>query len=791
MRRAPISVLVIEDNPADFILLEETLAVDPLDVFALTEAGRLSEGMRLLAAQPFDVVLLDLGLPDGQGLDTFHKLQAGSPDIPVIVLSGLMDEQTAVQAVYAGAQDYLVKGPGGLGVVARSIRYAIQRRQAQAALQASERRFRVLIEHSSDAVVLVDAHGLILYESPSAAGVGGVRGESLIGKYVGDLLPAGNADTVPALLQRALAQPAEPFLVQAPYIHADGTTHWVEAVLTNLLAEPSVQAVVVNYRDITERKRAEKAAASYAAELEQRVAERTADLRRANTELELALRAKDEYQASVSHELRTPLNAILTLAESLQEDTYDPLTERQRKPLHTIAESGYHLLNLINDILDLSKIEAGKLGLQVIDVEIEPLCQASLRLVRQQALNKNLQIDLQVDPGVRFIQADPRRLKQMLVNLLSNAVKFTPSRGHVGLEVRREPQGAAVQLTVWDTGIGITPQDAARLFQPFTQVDSGLARQYGGTGLGLSLVYRMAEMHGGGISLDSAAGKGSRFTISLPWRSAEPHSMTQPLGQAQPPALQRVLIIEDEPGVYEPLVTQLQEIGAEVTQAPDVPAALRLAKAFFPQVILLGWQPQRPSASQALAQLQTEPELRGLPIIILSAIDAVDSGLALGARNYIIKPITRQRLLDALRKTLIQPEANATEAGAPAQQPLILIAEDNLANQNIYAEYLLGRGYRVLVTSTGQETIEQARAVVPALILMDVQLPVIDGMEAARRLRADPRCAAVPIIAITALSMPGDRQRCLDAGMNEYLTKPISLKKLTFTIEQYLRGTAV
>lgn len=239
-------------------------------------------------------------------------------------------------------------------------------------------------------------------------------------------------------------------------------------------------------------------------------------LRLINAELERAARLKDEFLANMSHELRTPLNAILIIGESLQEQVYGPLTSKQQKALNDVVESGQHLLALINDILDLSKIEAGKIELQRAPVNVAAVCQASLRLVREQAIKKNHSVSLLLPSDALTIRADERRLKQMLVNLLSNAVKFTPDGGKVGLEVHAGGAAPDIRFAVRDTGIGIRPELQARLFQPFAQLDSALNRQYGGTGLGLALVRRLAELHGGHVEVQSTPNEGSCFTIVVP-----------------------------------------------------------------------------------------------------------------------------------------------------------------------------------------------------------------------------------------------------------------------------------
>jgi PAS domain S-box-containing protein len=431
--------------------------------------------------------------------------------------------------------------------------------------------------------------------------------------------------------------------------------------------EAITRAVVIS-RDVTDRKQAEDALVEERALLAQRVEERTAELSAANVELARAARLKDEFLANMSHELRTPLTGILGLSEALQLQVYGPHNEKQLKALHSIEESGQHLLNLINDILDLSKIEAGKVELQIGPVAVEEVCQASLRMIKEAAQKKKLKVFFELDGMVVTVQADSRRLKQMLVNLLSNAVKFTPQGGSVGLEVAGDAD-QMVRLIVWDTGIGIAPEDMPRLFRPFVQLDGSLAREYAGTGLGLSLVQRMAEMHGGSVTVESEPGKGSRFTITLPW--AGPAEETVP--------------------------------SSDVTEIP------------------------------------------------------------------------------ALQQTL-----SMKEFPAAADQPLILLAEDNEITLTTLTDLLRSRSFRVVIARNGKEAIERARETHPALIVMDIQMPGMDGLEATRRIRAETELAAIPIITLTALAMPGDRERSLAAGANDYMSKPLSLGRLVKAIENQL-----
>ncbi|MBP8057627.1 MAG: GAF domain-containing protein [Chloroflexi bacterium] len=413
-------------------------------------------------------------------------------------------------------------------------------------------------------------------------------------------------------------------------------------------------------QEINERKRAESALEAERALLTHRVEERTAALTATNSELERAMHLKDEFLASMSHELRTPLNTILGMSDALQEDVYGPMNEKQRSSLKHIETSGRHLLALINDILDVSKVEAGKLELELEPVSVEAVCQASLNFIKGEAQKKRLNIQFQRDSFVSVIQADERRLKQILVNLLSNAVKFTPSGGQIGLDVRGDEASQTLSLTVWDTGIGIAPEDRERLFQPFVQLDSALSRQYTGTGLGLSLVSRLTALHGGQVSLESVVGQGSRFTVTLPWLQGN---------------------------------------------------------------ILVG-----PGEGQAMVF-----------------------------------------------------------HGPVSHQATVLIAEDNEVIATALDEYLRFKGYQVLLAQNGYEAIERTLASHPDVVLMDIQMPGLDGLEAIRRIRADQsNVCRVPIIALTALALSTDKDKCLQAGANRYISKPVGLTHLIHMIEDLL-----
>jgi PAS domain S-box-containing protein len=405
-------------------------------------------------------------------------------------------------------------------------------------------------------------------------------------------------------------------------------------------------------------------------EAQEQITASNQQLAASNAELARATQLKDEFLANMSHELRTPLNAILGMTEGLQEHIFGPLNTEQLKALQTIESSSSHLLELINDILDVAKIEAGHIELELTPTQIDTLCQSSLTFIKQQALKKRIQLETKIPHRLPGLLLDERRIRQVLINLLINAVKFTPPSGHITLEIillnTQESNDSAnfVRVSISDTGIGISAQDITKLFQPFIQIDSTLNRQYTGTGLGLALVKRIVDLHQGRVGVTSEVGVGSCFTVDLPYNPSDSYS----------------------------------------------------------------------------------------------------SGFSSATGH----------------------NGNREETNLD-YSPLILLAEDNEANISTISSYLRAKGYRLIVGRNGLEALEILESAHPDLILMDIQMPTMDGLEALRQIRSRPHLVNLPIIALTALAMESDRERCLAAGANDYLSKPIKLKQLSFMIQQLLQ----
>ena len=589
----------------------------------------------------------------------------------------------------------------------------------------------------------------------------GYTRDELVGKRYMDLLvPEARPAFVAAL--STLAKEGRVSDLECEILRKDGTA--MPAVL-NLTAATDVEGRTALSRvtvvDNTARTRMER------------------ELRRANEALETASRAKDEFLAAMSHELRTPLNAVLGLSEALEEEVYGALSDKQRVTVRRIGESGRHLLALINDILDLSKIEAGRVELDLAPLSVDDVCRASVRLVLEAAQKKRLALSLRIRDGFSTVVADERRLKQILVNLLSNAVKFTPEGGQVGLEAALDREHRAMRFTVWDTGIGIAERDLGRLFLPFVQLDSKLSRQHAGTGLGLALVRRLVALHGGHVDVESTPAKGSRFTVLLPAAAEGVPVEDDAPPPPSPGRVSRALVVEDSATAAEHLARYLVESNIDLVVHSDGCGVIERVVAEDPDVVFLDVLLPEEIGWDILDALKKDPRTRHVPVVIVSILDHPPHRLAAEPDDYIVKPVTRERLRAVLSRLHADPTRSRR---GPAK---VLLAEDDETNVATVSDFLRARGYEIFVARNGIEAVSLARSIEPDVVIMDIQMPLLDGLSATEELRASPSAAvrSVPVIALTALAMAGDRERCLAAGADDYLTKPVSLKELAGIVE--------
>lgn len=496
--------------------------------------------------------------------------------------------------------------------------------------------------------------------------------------------------------------------------------------------------------------------------LSRELQERQAQIERSNRELARADQLKSEFLANMSHELRTPLNAIIGFAELLGEQFYGPLNAEQRDYLDNIRTSGEHLLALINDILDLSKIEAGRMELSREMVRLPDLLQSSLTIVKEKAHDGR--VDLTYDAGdTGEIIADARKLKQVLFNLLSNAVKFTPAGGSIRLTARTVDDGAGVEIAVTDTGIGIRAEDQDKLFREFTQLDGSLSRRHDGTGLGLALTKRLVELHGGTISVRSAFGAGSTFTIHLPATSpiqpverssptVELAAVPAPPAAPSPENAPLVLIIEDDDSTATLIAAYLRSGGYRSARAANGAEGLQLARRLKPHGITLDVMMPVLDGWVFLEEAARDPLLAEIPVVVMSVASDANAGWTLGASAVLNKPVRREDLFQALSKLRITP---GTQSGAR-----VLIVDDDPKAIELVGDYLVALGHHALKAYSGAEGIALAQQERPDLILLDLMMPEMDGFVVVDRLRERAETHAIPIIILTAkIVSPQERER--------------------------------
>jgi signal transduction histidine kinase/DNA-binding response OmpR family regulator len=471
-------------------------------------------------------------------------------------------------------------------------------------------------------------------------------------------------------------------------------------------------------------------------------------LEQQSAELEVASQHKSEFLASMSHELRTPLNAIIGFSEVLLERMFGELNERQDDYLRDILSSGKHLLELLNDILDLSKIEAGQMDLNRSEFAVRESLEYCLSMVRERALKQRILLGLDVAPEVGLLNADRLRFRQVVLNLLSNAVKFTPEGGQV--DVRAFIRDQDLVVLVADTGVGVPAEDRERIFDSFQQ-GTRLSGQAEGTGLGLTLTKRILELHGGRIWVDSEAGKGSTFGFALPVGSEEPAMQPVPevgldSGVTTEPASgpgPTVVVVEDDRRSFDLLRVYLEAAGARVVGARDGQEGLDTVRRLSPAGVVLDILLPGIDGWDVLAQLKADPATAAIPVVVVSMLDERGHGFALGAAEYLVKPVGKEQLLAALYRAAAMPEQKHT---------VVAIDDDPLAIELVKAS-LEPEGWTVLGAATGQEGLALIREQQPSAVLLDLLMPGMDGFEVVEALRADPETKSLPVVILTSKSM--------------------------------------
>jgi PAS domain S-box-containing protein len=770
---------------------------------------------------------------------------------------------------------------------------------------STAQRFALLLENAPDAILEIDAKGFIVLANTEAERMFQRTRLELIGLRIEDLIPERYRGTHTQHRARYGASPIRRPMgagLDLQVLRKDGTELAVDINLSPL-ADPAGHVMCV-VRDVSDRRLAEEKIKMLNQNLERRSSElalANEELSLRNREVERANRLKSEFLASMSHELRTPLNTILGFSELLSEQSAGSLNEKQKRFVTHIQRDAHHLLELINDILDLSKIEAGRLELHLEQFPIAVAVAEVLTSVRPLSAAKSISLDSDLDPSIQ-LYADRLRFKEILYNLFSNAIKFTPSGGRIWIVV--EPVGDQhsdvkhrnIRIMVGDTGIGIAREDHEAIFESFRQASATTKGVREGTGLGLAITKRLIEHHGGRIWVESEPGAGSRFYFTLP--AAEPQSVEEEyetIAEAASPG-PMVLVTSHQAGWRDEIVRTLQKEGIKAITAGSGSDTVSMARELRPNMILLDMDLTGRSGWETLHELKSTPETESIPVIIAAQTDERKVGASLGAADYLSKPVNQDVLLRSVRKVLksegslriliveddpesrqlvtdiLQAEGhssararNATEAlrilknsrvdavvldlvlpgrsgfdileeirsndqtaGIPvliltmkdlsererellAKQGAavfekgsgwrsallehlrqlsrviggmrVLVADDNPAGRELVREGLSQHVGAIIEAEDGVQALKKIRETRPDLVLLDIQMPGMDGYQVLREIRRDPSLRNLRVVALTAFAMQGDREKALEAGFNDYITKPVTVAKLKAQID--------
>jgi two-component system sensor histidine kinase/response regulator len=789
----PVHILYVEDDPGLARLVQKRLQRVGYVVDIATDG---EEGIKKYEADSYDLLFVDQNLPVYDGLEVIRILGSKGSLPPTIMITGTGDERVAVESMKLGARDYIVKdtGAGYLELLPSVIEKQLQQRRAveekqraEEALRKSQQELQSLMDASPVAISWADLEGNIQYINR--------KHHELFGYTLEDIPTIDEwrrqADHDPVQREK-FANWGEELLEAHKHGRSLPTLEMTVTCKDGSLRYVTVEGAVVSnnnlviYNDITERKKMEEA------------------LRQAKIEAETANRSKTEFLASMSHEIRTPMNAIIGMADLLLETE---LTPEQEQYVQVFQSAGENLLNIINDIIDISKVEAGHIQLETIDFDLNEIIEKLCDVMAIRAHEKGLELVYNLMPDVPIdLLGDPTRLRQILVNLIGNAIKFT-EKGEVLIQIENQTlKKETVELlcSVKDTGIGMSAEQMETIFDPFTQADSSITRKYGGTGLGLAISKQLVELMGGHIKVGSKPGHGSTFSFTAQFGiQTEPKEHTQKATVDMKGV--KVLVVDDNETNRMIVRNSLSKLGAIITEADCGERGLaefkRALKAKKPYQLALIDRRMPGMDGFELAQHLKESmgNIKNTAVMMLTSDNRGDDFALckeLDIAFYLVKPVKKADLLDAIASIMGRkigsvagevPETKAVDFSKTRSFNLLLV-EDSADNRLIIQAYFKRASDHIDIAENGAIAVEKFKCGQYDLVLMDVQMPVMDGYSATREIRKweqEQGREETPIIALTAHAMKEDAQKSRDAGCTDHLTKPIKRATLMEAVQKY------
>jgi len=799
-----INVLAVDDRKENLLAIESILDSTEINLVKATSGN---EALGLMFDYDFALVLLDVQMPGMDGFETAELMRGSEKTrhIPIIFITAINKEKKHIFRGYdAGAVDYIFKPfepdilqskvnvfidlyrqRNTLEELTRKLESTISELLAsREELKASQEKYRDIFENANEGIFILN-NGKIIFHNPKTASILGCNSSEINNKPFLDFIHPGFQHTLLHDHFDKLASDLHDRRTAVKMIRSNSEIRWVEINSVNITWEGE-KAVLNFISDISQRKEAEER------------------IKHARKLAEQANRTKSEFLANMSHEIRTPLNGIIGMAELALMGNLD---DEQKERIETLKYSGESLLDIINDILDISKIEARKLELDSVQFSLRGVVEKVLRPLSARSATKNVEMIFDIEQNIHdYYTGDPVRLRQILFNLLGNAIKFT-EEGEVKLEIQcLEVSKTKSKLTfiISDTGIGIPEEKREHLFKAFSQADSSTSRKFGGTGLGLVISKNLVELMHGQVSFDSRVGVGSTFRFFIELEKSKPIDDKIEIEINEKIRTKRFLIVDDNETNRKILAGLLKNLGVSFETAKNGEDAYRkivdFSRTLTPiDVVLLDYHMPGMDGLEMAKLISEEQRLLSKPLVILLSSDDVSlqrSKLSdYGISGYLIKPMFKKDLINLLNHLSGDIKAKPTVNAEP-DEPVednsrrgwnVLLAEDNLINQKIAKGLLEKIGCNVTIVENGRKAVEQFKHGKFDMIFMDIQMPEMDGYEATGIIREleKTKDVRIPIIAMTAHAMKGDRDKCLSAGMDEYVTKPISINTVLEAMQKF------
>jgi len=779
----PLHLLIVDDEQDVTESLCFMLRKLPYDI---RSANHAYDALALARQRPVDIMITDIRMPDMDGIELLREVRKVNPDTMVIAISAHGNLDTAVDFMKEGGVDFIQK-PVSNEALRLAIRSAeekwqlrhdlhianehvqdanLQLKRNQEQLKENEAKFRLIAENMADVIWIIDTKLQFVYLSPSVQNLFGYLPSELLGRQIYDMLPAGEQRSVGRTLKyHLLAAQRNRFFEQRYELELpkkNGERIWTETLVTVLRNDRGdIVGLQALLRNITARKKVE------------------VDLKAAKEEAESAVKARSEFFANMSHEIRTPMNAVVGLTSILKETS---LTQDQRDLVKTVSVSAEALLSIIENILHMSKIESNAMDMEEVLFDLHKCCEAALDIIAPKAAEKKLELIYDIDDSVPLsVVGDEARLRQVLLNLLSNAVKFT-HEGEIVLTVRagdKTETGLRIFFSIKDTGIGISREHREHIFDPFRQADSSTTRKYGGTGLGLAISRHICELMGGELWLQSRLGEGSafKFYIEVPQLYKKEVFLLPDKRLAE----KTILLYLPNETLSATIHSLLRHWGIQVILYKNTSTLQALLdKGGHIDVALI--DNVMPDEAITLAQMLKEAGNTSVFFLNDMGIDKNKGSEFVDV--WFLKPLKPDQLHERLVHSLFGDAKKTRKSGVRDMESLgllncplrILVAEDNLVNQKVTQRMLENIGFLSDLAVNGQEVLDKIAMQSYDVILMDVQMPVMDGLTATKEIRNQEN--PVFIIGLSAHAFPEDKAKCLKAGMDDYVTKPVNLERL-------------